>query len=299
MKAFRLKSIICILILSMMLSTSCSSFIENSRSDAVITVGVTILPMKEYVRAVCGDLAEPVELVPPGASPSNYEPDPVRISKLDDAQIFFAIDLPAQLALDRSLFQGTKFVDLSDTVSDAYPDRYFDDEEDHAEEDGHSHTGKDPHIWLSPKRVIVMVQAIAEEMIRLDPDNEKAYTENASDYIASLNSLDEQVSEILSRMNSRKIFMFHPSLGYFADDYALEMYALEEDGKEATAGHLTQMIDLAKAESIKRIFIQAENAGLQAQTFADEIGGEVVQIDPLSENYIDNLIEIAQAVAGE
>ena len=36
------------------------------------------------------------------------------------------------------------------------------------------------------------------------------------------------------------------AFGYFASDYELEMYSLEEEGKEATAKRLEELIDLAR-----------------------------------------------------
>jgi zinc transport system substrate-binding protein len=75
------------------------------------------------------------------------------------------------------------------------------------------------------------------------------------------------------------------------------MYALEEDGKEATAQHLQEMIDLAKAENIKVIFYQDEIDSSQSEAFAEEIGGKTVQLAPLAANYIENLKSMADTMA--
>jgi zinc transport system substrate-binding protein len=58
------------------------------------------------------------------------------------------------------------------------------------------------------------------------------------------------------------------------------MYALEEEGKEATVSHLEEMIDLAKEEQIKVIFYQAEIDSSQSQAFAEELGGETMELSP-------------------
>jgi zinc transport system substrate-binding protein len=76
------------------------------------------------------------------------------------------------------------------------------------------------------------------------------------------------------------------------------MYELEENGKEATPQHLQDMIDLAKAENIKVIFSQAEIDSKQPDAFAEEIGGEKIMLDPLSEDYIANLEHMAKAISG-
>jgi zinc transport system substrate-binding protein len=58
------------------------------------------------------------------------------------------------------------------------------------------------------------------------------------------------------------------------------------------------MIDLAEAENIKVIFSQAEIDSKQPDAFAEEIGGEKVMLDPLSEDYIANLEHMAKAISG-
>ena len=50
---------------------------------------------------------------------------------------------------------------------------------------------------------------------------------------------------------------------------------------------------MAKRENIKVIFCQAETSDKQARAFAEEIGGEVQILEPLSPNYVNNLKKTA------
>ena len=121
--------------------------------------------------------------------------------------------------------------------------------------------------------------------------------QNGAEYIAQLEQADKEISETLKNVDSKKFIVYHPAFGYFADDYGLEMYALEEEGKEATVGRLEDMIDLAKEENIKVIFYQEEIDSSQAEAFAQEIGGVTEQLAPLSADYINNLNKIADTFA--
>jgi zinc transport system substrate-binding protein len=134
-----------------------------------------------------------------------------------------------------------------------------------------------------------MVEIIAETMASLDAENAQTYQENAEVFLKELDRVDAEIKEAFSGILNPKFIVFHPSYGYFADDYGLEMIALEQDGKEATPQHLQDMIDLAKAENIKVIFSQAEIDSKQPDAFAEEIGGEKVMLEPLSDDYIANL----------
>jgi zinc transport system substrate-binding protein len=179
-----------------------------------------------------------------------------------------------------------KLVDLKTKVADKYPDREF------------SVGSRDPHIWLSPKRAKVMVETIAQEMSSLDVKNAETYQKNAKNYLVKLDQLDREIKAMLEGLNNKKFIVFHPAYGYLADDYGLTMYALEQDGKEATPQHLQKMIDLAKAENIKVIFSQAEIDSKQPQSFAEEIGGTKEMIDPLAADYISNIQTMVKAISG-
>ncbi|MFZ3131824.1 MAG: zinc ABC transporter substrate-binding protein [Desulfosporosinus sp.] len=249
------------------------------------TVAVTILPQKAFVEAVCGDLAEVIAMVPPGNSPGNYEPTPVEMASFSKAAIYFTIGVPTEKANILPKAKNMKIVDLNTKVAAKYPDREF------------SAGSRDPHIWLSPKRAKVMAETIAQEMSLIDQKNAETYQKNAKDYLNKLDRLDSEIKAMVEGLTNKKFIVFHPAYGYLADDYGLTMYALEQNGKEATPQHLQEMIDLAKAENIKVIFSQAEIDSKQPQAFAEEIGGTKEMIDPLSADYITNLQTMTKAIS--
>lgn len=251
-----------------------------------MVVAVTILPQKALVSAVAGDLVEVITLVPAGTSPGNYEPTPMEMEAFSKAKVYFTIGVPTEKA---NILPGAKdmeVVDLASIVAEQYPDRQF------------ASGGRDPHIWLSPKRAVVMVYAIAEKLRELDPDKATTYEANAEAYVAQLVELDQYMASTFGGVSKKVFFAFHPAYGYIAEDYGLTMYSLEENGKEATPRKLAEMIDLARAEGIKTIFSQAEIDSKQPDAFAEEIGGEKIMLTPLSEDYIANLKSMADAIAG-
>ena len=290
----RAKKSICTLLglsifLSMILITSCNksgiSDSENSTKKKPI-IAVSIVPEQTFVKVVCGDLAEVVTMIPPGNSPENYEPKPSEMVRFSKASLYFSIGVPTEEANILPNVVNIKIISLAEKVAAVYPDRTFESGE------------RDPHIWLSPKRVKVMIDTIADEMSKLDPNNAGTYKENAKAYITQLDILDAQIKSALDGVQSKKFIVYHPAFGYLADDYGLTMYALEEEGKEATAGHLQEMIDLAKAKNIKVIFYQEEIDGSQSKAFAEEIGGKTIQLAPLAADYISNLNNMAETMAG-
>ena len=264
-------------------------------------VSVAIVPQRTFVKAVGGDLVDVEVMIPPGYSPANYQPTPKQMSKLSESQIYFSIGVPTEksniIPMIEGLDENIKVVHLEDKVRKIYPDRIFDEEHEHDSKEydskEHDHEGRDPHIWLSPKRVKIIIEDIKNELVELDPDNKKIYEKNAEDYISKLDEVDKDIKDIINDTSEQSFIIYHPSFGYFADDYNLNMVAIEEDGKETTAKRLKEIIDFAKENNIKFVFYQEEFDSKQAETIASEIGGKSIQVSPLSPEYIENLKHIS------
>lgn len=247
-------------------------------------VAVTILPEETFVREVGGELLDVVVLVPKGASPELYDPDPSIVRQMNDASLFFTLGLPVEQSKAIPQNASLRVVSLDERVRAVYPDLTFDD------------GSRDPHIWLSPKRVKVMIDVICEELSAFDPANSKQYRENADAYLRSLEETDRALKDAFKGLTDRRFIVYHPAFAYFAEEYGLTMYALEQEGKEATPRHLQEMIDIAKEQKIRVIFFQEESAGRQAETYAAEIGGVSVALSPLAADYTDNLVKMADAM---
>ncbi len=257
-------------------------------ADQQLIVAVSIVPQKAFLEAIAGDLVDIVLMVPPGNSPGNYEPTPGEMEMFSQASAYFAIGVPTETAniLPRAAEIATlEVVPLHEKVAARYPDREI------------APDRRDPHIWLSPQRAMVMVEIMAEKLGELDEINREVYEANVASYIAELEELHLYMEETFASLENRKFIVFHPAFGYLADDYGLEMYALEEDGKEATPTRLAEMVDLALAEEIRVIFYQAEIDSPQSRSFAEEIGGETIQLAPLSPDYINNLQRMAETMS--
>ena len=266
-----------LVILGLLLFAGCTPGSPENGGDDKTVIAVSIPPESTFVKAVAGDDYEIVTMVPSGNSPANYEPTPALKEKFAQAAIYFSIGVPTEANnILPYVAEGTRIVSLNDAAAQVYDELLLDGE-------------RDPHVWLSPKRVIVMIQTIRDELSLLDPAGTDTYEANAAAYIAQLEELDTLLKEMLAGVTNHKFIVFHPAFGYLADDYGLEMYALEEEGKEATAAHMQEVIDLAKEEGIKVIFYQAEIDSHQSEAFAEELNGKTVMLDPLSEDYVENM----------
>ena len=284
-------------------------FVNLSVGAAEATVAVTIVPQIEMVEAIAGERVEVVEMIPKGFSPANYSPSPSEMRAFSEASIYFSIGVPADMqnilprAEERSDLEVVK---LFERIETKYPHRYFGEDGHHHEENveqdehGHNHAGgRDPHIWLSPNRASYMVEIMRDELIELLPEFENEFKENADQYLAKLAAANQKNKELLAPYKGEAILVYHPSFGYFTENYDLKMLSIEKDGKEPGPQHLQEVIENAKEKGIQNVFYQAEIDSTKTRAVAEELDGEIVQLNPLAENYIENLENMAAEMASE
>ncbi len=265
-----------------------------------VGVVVTILPQAEFVERVGGDNVEVTVMVPEGSSPHIYEPAPGQMAKVSEAAMYAKVGSGVEFELvwmDKVIKQnkGMLIVDCSEGVD------LIEMVGSHGQEGEVHHQGAtDPHIWMSPLNAKVMVDNICEGLKQIDPENSEYYETNRDAYLTELESLHSDIVAGLSGVQNRKFMVYHPSFGYFAEEYDLEMIPVEEEGKEPTAAGLARLIAQAVESDIKVIFTSPQFNPQMAQVIADEIGGTVTSVDPLARDYVDGmralLSELVQAL---
>ncbi|MBN1431880.1 MAG: zinc ABC transporter substrate-binding protein [Methanomicrobiaceae archaeon] len=278
-----------ILIVLAILASGCTSEADSSPAGDMMKVTVTILPQKEFVERVGGDDVEVFVLVPPGASPHSYEPTPSDLAKVSDSDVYVImgsgiefellwLDKIRELNPDITIINSSEGVDL---IS--------------GENDG----GPDPHIWLSPRNVIKITVNIRDGLSAFDPSDSEYFWNNAALYIADLEGLDSVISKEIDESGIGIIMVSHPAWTYFARDYNLWQIAIQEEGKEPSPARIKELIDTAVENNVNVIFISPEFSSSNARVIADETGGEVVVLDPLAEEYIENMRKVSKAFSGE
>ncbi|MCP4409538.1 MAG: zinc ABC transporter solute-binding protein [Gammaproteobacteria bacterium] len=260
-----------------------------------LSVFVSILPQKYFVEQVGGDHVMVSVMVNPGHGPATYEPTPRQLVKLGEARLYFKIGMPFERSWLRQIESTHSHLGIIDTrrgINMRSMDR-------------HHHGGsmrrvayeKDPHSWTNPKLVIIQAANIRDGLITVDPLHRSDYESNYRRFTQRLEDLDQQIRQHLKGLSNRKFLVFHPSWGYYADRYGLRQLIIEVEGKEPGARQLAEIIAVAKREGIKIVFIQSQFSRHIAQAVAKAIGATVVALDPLAENYIENLTHVTKLLA--
>jgi zinc transport system substrate-binding protein len=276
-----------------------------SPAGGTLSVFLSILPQAYLAERIGADRISVEVMVKPGQDPHTYEPTPQQMARLAQADVFFRIGVEFENTLIpriESTMEGLTMVDCRKGIRLRQMDAHdHDEEEGETVHEGEEHAGgeregTDPHIWLSVRNAIRISATIHETLAHLDPDGREIYDRGYRDLVEDLEALDRRISHILEPVVGEPFFVFHPSFGYFADDYGLEQIAVETGGAEPSARQLAQLIAEAESSGVRVIFVQPQFSRKSAETIASEIGATVVPIDPLARDYLDNLEKMARAV---
>jgi zinc transport system substrate-binding protein len=279
-------------------------FAAASAQAEAIEVFVSIVPQKYFVERIAGDLAEVSAMVLPGVSPHIYEPKPRQLASLQSARAYFTIGdsfeqawLPRIKAANPNLLlvatdKGVTKIPMAAHHHDEEGKEHVQAEE-HDDDAEHDHGGLDPHIWLSPRLVKIQAANILDGLKAVDPENAAVYEANYQAFLNELDALDARIRDILAVARSKEFLVFHPSWGYFAQDYGLVQIPIEVEGKEPKPEELVKLARFASKNRVRAIFVQPQFSRATANVVAREIKAEVIVADPLAGNWDRNLLQVA------
>ncbi|HHW11812.1 MAG TPA: zinc ABC transporter solute-binding protein [Firmicutes bacterium] len=281
-----------------------TSDVLRRRDRERINVFVSILPQKFFVERIGGERVTVSVMVGPGQNPATYEPLPQQMKALTEAHIYFRIGVPFETAwLDRLSALNPELIMVDTREGIAL--RQMEHHSCHApavetaEPDAAAHHRAglpDPHIWLDPLLVKIQAETVYRALAAFDPEHQGYFKANLDRFHAELEQLHAELQAIFDGLEKKTLMVYHPAWGYLTDRYGLKQVPLEVEGKEPGPRELAQLIDYAKTQGIRVVFIQRQFNSTAAEAVARAVNGQVVSIDPLAEDYLTNMRRIAQAI---
>jgi zinc transport system substrate-binding protein len=267
---------------------SCGHDVTDS-GNKIITV--SIAPFKYFVEEIAGNDFTVNIMVPAGADPHTYEPFPEQINKLRKSAGYISNGyLGFEMNwLDRfyETNRTMKRLSLGDSIDPIAST--------HHHEVGHVESA-DPHYWVSPRCALVMASSVRGLLCKLNPSQKQKYKTNYQLLISKINEVDNNARELFSNVTSKCFMIYHPNLAYVARDFGLEEIPVEFEGKEPPPSRMKELIDRARKDNIRTIFVQREYDTKNAKAIAAEIGAKIILIDPLSENWQKSTTDIINAL---
>jgi len=261
---------------------------SEPKENGKMSVIVTLLPYKNFVEQVGGNrIGEVTDIVPIQAGCGHeYEMTPNQMKAVSGAKLYVAVGAghefeEANLEKIREQNPDMIIVDTSVGISLMTDD-----------------TGAtNPHVWTSPRNAITIVRNICAGLVKADPDGKSIYEANRDTFIGELSQLDNETRDALKPYSNRTFCIYHPAWPYFARDYNLTQLPIEEVEEQAPSPQRIQnVIDEAKALNLTVVYRSPADDPSSSETVAEGIGGHVVVINHMAEDYIDNIHNVTVAL---
>lgn len=278
-----------IYILTLFICCACGHTPQQSEKP-VITV--TLEPLRYFTEAIAGDCFEVVSMVPKGSSPESYDPTPQQLVNLSKSQAYLRIGyIGFEQAWMKKLEANYPTMKVYDTSKGVELIR----EEGYQHGDHYHEGGVEPHIWNSTQNASVIADNIYAALCEMDADHQPEYKQRLDSLKQVIARTDADVRTLLANADST-FLIYHPALSYFARDYGLHQISIEEGGKEPSPATLKTLIETCRREGAQVIFVQQEFDQRNAQLIADELGIEIVPINPLSHDWAEEMLRVANAL---
>jgi zinc transport system substrate-binding protein len=151
------------------------------------------------------------------------------------------------------------------------------------DEKEHEKGATDPHVWLDPERMRLIVRAVAEELGKADSPHALDYRKRSSEIDASLAALDTEVETRTKALKTRGFVTFHGSFQYFAERYKLDIIAVIEPypGSQPSGAYIGKVLDVIKSKNVPALFSEPQLDSRPAKVLSDEAKIPLGVLDPV------------------
>lgn len=260
-------------------------------------LAVSIQPQRYFLEKIAGDKFDVLCLLAQGSNPESYEPSMNHLINLERSKAYFRMgNIGFELAILNKIKNNNPDLVIVDT-SDGIDLLKGTHGGVHSHEHSHSHSHEiDPHVWTSVPNAKIIAQNMYKALLEIDSQNKKYYTKNYNALLMELSELETELAEKMDSVKGSAFAVWHPSLSYFARDYGLIQIAMENEGKEVPASVLKREIDMAREHDVKVLFYQKEFDSRQIQTINEQLGAEMIEINPMSYDWAEEMKKITNAL---
>jgi len=253
-------------------------------------VAVSIPPIHSLAAAVMVGVGTPTLLVPGGASPHRTALRPSTARHLAAADLVFWVGPELEGFLETAMArlgkkaQATALLHASGIRRLAAGHRHGQDSKTTLREkaDLEKH-GMDPHFWLDPENAIRVVEIIAGQLGRLDPERASLYRQNRDRTLARLRALDRDMATRLAPLSGLPYLVFHDSFAYFEAHFGLgpsEAVAIDPERKAGPRWILALRKKIAE-NAFRCLFREPQFPAPILARLREGTGLAIAELDPL------------------
>lgn len=273
-----------LIIISILLFSSCSVPSSKDNNSDKLRIVTTIFPQYDFARQIGKDKVSLKMLVSPGGESHSYEPTPQDITAVSECDIFICVGGESDVwsnmilkSIDTSNMVVIKMMDCVETVEEEKSEGMTEKLPAEKEEDEIEY---DEHVWTSPKNALAISAVIEKAMMSSDEKNADYYRVNFEEYEKKLNKLDNEYRNAVTKAkNTTLIFGDRFPFRYLFDEYGLKYYAAFpgcSTDSDVSAKTVMFLIDKVKENNLSAVFYIEFGAKKIADTISSETGAEAL-----------------------
>ncbi len=304
----RARSAFMVMILAVMIGHVVSPSL--TRAQTPINIVVTIPVLKDLVEQVGQSHVQVKSLLSGYENEHTYSPKPTDLIAVRKAKLLFEVGLGLEVWV-ASLVKNAGSPSLRVVTASQGISLLHDQLDRH--HDAHNRKEDDlsdgnPHIWMDPENVAIMVRHITEALIEIDPTHADDYRNNQGTYLRQLNHLQNELSERVGLLTDRRFVAHHPAWPYMAKRFGFDIAATIQihSGAEPSALQIQSLIDKIRKGRLKVIVSEIQLSQKIPHLLSKETKARVVVLTTLpgglpgTETYIDmlryNVLQLANAL---
>ena len=253
--------------------------LQAQSAPATLRVAATVKPIHALVAGIMQGAGEPSLIMNTGASPHHYTLRPSERRTLAGASLIFWVGPELETFMPRILHS----LDATSTTIALI------------EADGlirlpvrtaHHHTTtaahNDPHIWLSARNAHILVDVIADALIKADPANAAIYNANRKRLHQRITQTDSLIRQQLAGKTSA-FLSYHDAYQYFEQAYGLNNAGFVSSGDELSpsAKYVQQLRDKIRQQQLHCLFYEAPNRPALVDTLTHGLEVDVHELDAI------------------
>lgn len=272
-----MKKLLCLAVVLTLLPGAFSPALAETAPSII----ATNFPCYDLARQLWGQEADIRMLLPPGSESHSYEPTPQDLIVLQNCDLFLYVggesDAWVETILDSLGENAPSTFRLSDQVT-LVEEEHSASMEAHEHDHEHEEEEMDEHVWTSPKNMLMIVPALADELARLFPAYADAVHQAEQAYLAELTELDAAFETVVQN-GQRDLILFGDRFPfrYFARDYGLRYDAAfpgcSEDS-EPSVRTVISLVDTIRQQQIPVVFYIEFSSRRTADILAEETGAK-------------------------
>ena len=266
----------------------CGCADRQRAEDGRLQVVCSVFPYYDFARQIGGDDVDVTLLVAAGKETHSFEPTPLDVITLSQADVFLYNGGESEAWVDDILSAAGENIavtlPLMPQVSALAEEWAEGMEGAHDEHDHETHDSDDieydEHVWTSPVLAKALCQAICDALCQADPAHREGYQARLTDYLAQLDGLDAAFREVVEA-GHRRLLVFGDRfpLLYFCKEYGLDYRAAFHgcaSDTEPSLATLKYLIDKVEDEEIPVVYTIELSSRKVADAIAETTGAKVL-----------------------